>query len=75
MAAVRYNSTFYSKYGTEWKIEIYDKDSSAGSPTSFNTYGEGFTLSYEGTDAETYTPVIGSAVKIFLLLKMQQHKH
>lgn len=69
MAAIRYNSTFYSKYGTEWKIEIYDKDSSVGSPTSFNTYGDGFSLSYEGTDAESYTPVIGSAVKIFFAVE------
>ena len=69
MGAVRYNSTFYSDYGTEWKIEIYDKDSSVASPTSFKTYGDGFTLSYEGSDEETYKPIIGSAVKIYFAVE------
>ena len=69
MGAVRYRSTFYSTEGTSYQIDIYDADSSVGSPTTFNTYGEGFSLSYKGVDKDIHAPVIASSVEFYMAIE------
>jgi hypothetical protein len=69
MGAVRYRSTFYSTEGTSYQIDIYDADSSVGSPTTFNTYGEGFSLSYKGVDKDIHAPVIASSVEFYMAVE------
>ncbi len=62
MGAVVYRNEFFSESGTQWRVDIYDAESSVGSPSSFNTYGSGFTLTYQGTDSDVFTPIIPSEV-------------
>ena len=64
MGAVVYRNDFFSESGTQWRIDIYDNESSVGSPSSFNTYGSGFTLTYQGTDNDVFSAIIPSEVKI-----------
>jgi len=64
MGAVVYRNDFYSESGTAWRIDIYDNESSVGSPSSFNTYGSGFTLTYQGTDNDVFSAIIPSEIKI-----------
>ena len=69
MGAVRYRSTFFSTEGTSYQIDIYDADSSVGSPTTFNTYGDGFSLSYKGIDKDIHAPIIASSVEFYMAIE------
>tara|TARA_R100000655_G_scaffold51305_1_gene88983 strand:+ start:12041 stop:14539 length:2499 start_codon:yes stop_codon:yes gene_type:complete len=64
MPAVVYRNDFFSESGTQWRIDIYDNESSASSPATFNTYGSGFVLTYQGTDNDVFSAIIPSEVKV-----------
>lgn len=50
--------------GDSWRVDIYDKDSSASSPVTITLDGDGFNLSYSGDIRNKANPIITSEVKL-----------
>lgn len=70
MAAVVYRCDFKGELGTQYRVDIWDAESTAETPATFRTEAPGFSLEYQGAGEDDITAhVIGSTVNISFLVE------
>lgn len=68
MGAVSYRGTLVDIAGDTWRIDIYDKNSSATSPEELTLAGEGFVINYSGDIRNKVNPIITSELTLSLAI-------
>lgn len=68
MAGVKYRGTIKDLLGTEYRVDIYDKDTTPTSPETITLLGDGFSLNYNGDIRNKVNPIIASELTLYLAI-------